>query len=125
MLEAIYITLIAFFSSLATTIVTNFFNKKYKLNEVISELKKARESKNLEDLKKSLELYNEYLKRSMNSFLFSAIVSLPAIIIVLIFFSKVNVLTLPNGLKINGLIFYVIISIIFSIILKYGKMFKM
>lgn len=94
-----------------------------KIKEIKESLEKLKDSKNIEDKLKSLEISSEYFKLMSKPLIISSFVSILFFIFVLFVFGNVEIMKLPFkipliGEKLNGIWLYIISSLVFSLILR-------
>jgi uncharacterized membrane protein (DUF106 family) len=95
---------------------------KAKMNELKNEIKKAKKENNtkvvLNNLKEMINLQNMYLKENMKVFVISLVIGLIFIIYMSTKYANVS-LNLPFlGININWIYWYIITSLIISIIIR-------
>ncbi|MCS7122966.1 MAG: hypothetical protein RMJ17_00075 [Candidatus Aenigmarchaeota archaeon] len=123
MMEAIFIAFIAVTSVLFSEFIFRRFGNIEKIKQMKKTLNDLGNSKKTEDKLKSLEIYSEYFKLISKPLIISSWVSIFFFVLILVFFSKVEITKFPFsipiiGERLTGIWFYIILTISISLILK-------
>ncbi|MEM5811578.1 MAG: hypothetical protein QW641_02545 [Candidatus Aenigmatarchaeota archaeon] len=118
--------------SLLSVFSSNYVFKKMgdvkKIKEIKERLEELKDSKNIEDKLKSLEISSEYFKLISKPLIVSSLVSILFFIFALFAFGNIEIVKLPFripliGERLNGIWLYVISSIVFSLAFRKIKYF--